>query len=464
MKTTALLFSFLLAQPALGGAYRIAPGPHGSVRFIVEGPIDDVKGESRSIEGQLDIDPAAWTKGRGVVGVPLDTLRTGIPARDADMREEFLQTSRFPFALLTIDRIERASAAALTAGQAAEGEVVGTFELHGVRRNVRFPTQVRLETDGQLRVSGKFAVPFADYNIARPQRLFFKLGDVADVAFDLTFAERKESGQGSNTPAPAASRPPVPLAPTVAEVLPLAPRPKPRAPRKPKPALYKAFAFSGDDAKAKGERLYYAPEVGGEGNKLTCSHCHARQDERGGLLQPDGHARPAHSLFNSAQRPKFWNGFASDVGKAADICQKLYMEGKGLSEEQRGNLTAFLQAISPDPAPELDYRVLYRTYESSIRDPSGGDAARGKALADKYCMTCHLDGRVGPVWAPGLYESDWVVKRVRRLEGHGNRGMPPFSIERLPDSDLRDIVTYLTNPKVAPPIFDRKTRKAVGQK
>ena len=74
-------------------------------------------------------------------------------------------------------------------------------------------------------------------------------------------------------------------------------------------------------------------------------------------------------------------------------------------------------------------------------------------------MTCHLDGRVGPMWAPGLYEPDWVVRRVRRLDGHSARQMPPFTIERLPDSELRDIVTYLTSPKVAPPVFNRKLAK-----
>jgi polyisoprenoid-binding protein YceI/cytochrome c5 len=454
-----------LALPAFAGTYRVAPGAHGTIRFTVEGPIDDVKGSSRVVEGNLDIDPQDWAKGRGVVGLPLETLRTGIPARDADMREEFLQTSRFPFALLTIEKIDRPSATSIGPGQGAEGEAVGTFELHGVRRNVRFPARVRIEADGRLFVSGKFAVPFADYNIARPQRLFFKLGDVADVSFEIAFVEKEKASETSVAVAPAAA--PVvtiPLAPTVTEVLPLAPLPKPRPPRKPKPQLYKSFAFKGDDPKAKGERLFYATEVGAGANKLTCAHCHSRSDERAGLVQADGYARAAHTLFNSAQRPKFWNGFASDCGKAADICQKLFMQGAGLTESQRTSLVAFMEAISPDPSPELDYRTLYRTYESAIRDPSGGDPVRGKELADKYCMTCHLDGRVGPVWAPGLYEAEWVVKRVRRIEGHGNRVMPPFSIERLPDSDLRDIVTFLTNPKVAPPIFDRKNRKTVSQK
>src|SRR5438067_3387029 len=51
---------------------------------------------------------------------------------------------------------------------------------------------------------------------------------------------------------------------------------------------------------------------------------------------------------------------------------------EGLLPEQEALLLRFLEAISPDPAPELDYRALYRTYESPIRDPVGGDAAQDR--------------------------------------------------------------------------------------
>ncbi|HVE85690.1 MAG TPA: cytochrome c, partial [Myxococcales bacterium] len=185
-----------------------------------------------------------------------------------------------------------------------------------------------------------------------------------------------------------------------------------------------------------------------------CLHCHARSDERQGLRQPDGFARAATSLYDSAQRPRFWNGFASSVGEASSHCAKMFMRRpEGLTPDQERDLTAFLEAVSPDPAPELDYRALYRTYESPIRDPTGGDAAHGKALADQYCMTCHLEGRAAPPLQVGLYEPDWIVRRVRKLEGHQNKLMPVFSMARLPDSDLRDIVTWLTSEK---PIFVRK--------
>lgn len=448
---------FLAAMVLAGSALAADPQwvkTKGIVRFVVEGPLDDVIGETRSVSGVLNFSPESWSKGSGAIGVDLSTIRTGIDQRDRDMRAEFLETGRFPRAVLIIDSIEGASTASLTPGSSATGTVTGSFEIHGVRRVVKFPVTVKLDAQGRARMNGRFDVPFADYNVQRPQRLFLKLGDVAQVFFDMGFEKRVESAPIANAPVEPA---PVVVAPTVTVVQPPAPKPvKPPPPRKPKPALVYSFLFKGDDAKALGEKLFHAANTGGEGNKMTCFHCHAKSDERAGLLLKDGHTRAANTLYNAGQRPTFWNGFAATAGKAASICQKQYMLGTGLTEEQESQLQAFIDAISPDGAPALDYATTYRSMETLLRDPTGGDAAKGKKLADQFCMTCHLDGRVGPVWAPGLYEPDWVVRRVRRGDGHSNKQMPNWTIVRLPDSDLRDIVTYLTSPVSAPPVFERK--------
>ncbi|MBL8935035.1 MAG: YceI family protein, partial [Archangium sp.] len=412
----------LLAAVASADVWMVAPKPRGFVRFTIEGPLDDVNGETRSMSGNFTVDPKAWGGGKGVFAVDLTTLRTGIDQRDEDMRVEFLETKRFPFAILSLDSLTQAAPAALAVGQTATAQATGSFEVHGVRRAVSLPIKVRLESESRLVASGSFSVPFADFNISRPQRLFLKLGDTADVSFEVAFVPKAtpKPAEPNAVVAPPLEKVPEP---TVAQVLPPAPKPKPKAPRKPKPALQFTFLFKGlEEPKARGERLFHAPETGGPGNKMTCFHCHAKSDERSGILLKDGHIRAANSMYNAGQRPKFWNGFAATSGAASSICQKQFMKGSGLESAQEADLQAFIDAISPDPAPPLDYAANnYRSMETLLCDPTAGDVAKGKALAVKYCMTCHLDGRVGPVWAPGLYEPDWVVRRVRRLEGHQNK-------------------------------------------
>lgn len=457
MKTrllVALLSLTSLASLAEPASFSVAPKPRGFVRFTIEGPLDDVVGETRVMSGTFTVDPKAWAGGKGTFAVDLNTVRTGIDQRDEDMRLEFLETKRFPFAILSLDTISQANPASLQVGASASAQATGSFEVHGVRRAISLPIKVRLESETRMVASGSFSVSFADYSIARPQRLFLKLGDTADVSFEVAFVPRPPPVVKDTAAQPVAEAPVPTPTPTVAQVQPAGPKPKAKPKRKVAPALVFAYLFKGDEPKAKGEKLFHSPETGGPSNKMTCYHCHAKTDERESVVLKDNTIRAATSLFNAAQRPKFWGGFASTAGSAASICQKQFMKGSGLSATQEQELQAFIEAISPDAAPALDYAGNnYRSMESLLRDPTAGDVTRGKALADKYCMTCHLEGRVGPVWALGLYEPDWVVRRVRRLEGHQNKQMPPWTITRLPDSDLRDIVTYLTS---TPAVFQRK--------
>ena len=60
---TVLPLLAALAVAALQ-AYEVAPKSHGKVRFNVEGPLDDVPGETREVTGQLRIDPADWASGK----------------------------------------------------------------------------------------------------------------------------------------------------------------------------------------------------------------------------------------------------------------------------------------------------------------------------------------------------------------------------------------------------------------
>src|SRR3954462_3239495 len=111
MRAAAVVVSSLFAAAAAAEPYVVGARPHGAVRFKVEGPIDDVNGETRVLSGTLERDITKIETAHGVIPVDLSMLRTGSDERDRDMRVEFLQTQRFPFALMTIEKIERVSAA-----------------------------------------------------------------------------------------------------------------------------------------------------------------------------------------------------------------------------------------------------------------------------------------------------------------------------------------------------------------
>jgi mono/diheme cytochrome c family protein len=218
------------------------------------------------------------------------------------------------------------------------------------------------------------------------------------------------------------------------------------------------FAFTSPEG--RGERLFRDAAVGGEQNALSCASCHGWRDERSGVLDPRGHAAANSTLWNSARRKAFWRGFAETPERAIDLCVKKFMlRPAGGDSAQLGDLAAYLKAISPDAAAPLDYGPLITARKTAIDRPTGGDPKRGAVLTERFCGRCHGEGVMRPPLELGLYEPDYLVSRVRWIAPHDARQMPPFPLDRLRDTELRDIVTYLVGPE-QDRIFHRQPRPA----
>jgi cytochrome c1 len=196
--------------------------------------------------------------------------------------------------------------------------------------------------------------------------------------------------------------------------------------------------------------------VGGEQNAMSCAACHWWRDERSGLLDPLGHVAPNSSVWDSARRPIFWRGFAETVEQATTLCVRRFMLRPGGPEAaQLADLAAYLRRISPDTSAPLDHRPLLLGRKTAIDRPTGGDGRRGALLTERHCGRCHAQGAMRPPLEVGLYEPDYLVARVRWIAPHDAKQMPPMPMDRLTDSELRDIVTHLVGPPDAR-IFQRK--------
>jgi len=446
-RTTALL---LVLLPTLVGAepraWTLQKGG-GRARFRVEAPLDAIEGSASGLSGELRFDEASWSEGSGRIRIDLSGFTTGLSLRDEDLRDQFFQVDRFPEAVLTIQRLERPTQGALVPGREGQADAVGTLSLHGKAQAVRIPVAVQLAENAgtrDLHVSGSFDVPFADYGIPRPARLFLKLGSVAHVRFEATFRAPAPAG---GPVALAAPPPPGPSAPAVRapprlelSVL-VARRPEKPAKAAQRPVSWE-YAFT--SAEGRGERLFRDPAVGGDQNALACSSCHGWRDERSGSLDPLGHASPNTSLWNSARRASFWRGFAATPEDATDLCVRRFMlRPGGADATQLADLATYLRRISPDSAPPLDYRPMLLGRKTAIDRPTGGDAKHGAVLTERFCGRCHGEGAMRPPLSVGLYEPDYLVARVRWIAPHDAKQMPPIPLDRLTDSELRDIVTFL---------------------
>ena len=420
----------------------------GEVRFTIDAPLDTISGVTRGLAGSATFDPAAWaTAPSAKIDVDLASFHTGIELRDEDLRDQFFETPKFAKATLAVNALERPSAQALAEGAPAEAFASGTLSLHGADKPVKIPLKATLEdgpTGKRMVVTGDFTVPLLDFGIQRPKRLIFKLG--TDVKVNVRAVFRAPPAANASAPVVAdadASVPPPP--PIVARPIAVPPKPK--------------WQFADTTPEGRGERAFVNAKIGGQDdnrkNALTCKSCHSTADERKGIVE-NGVIKPSSTLYGAAGRATLWQGIASSPGHAADICAKLFMlKDTGLDPAVKGDLDAYLKKLAPDPQPSLDFDAIHYTRRSGLTDADKGDPAKGKKAVEVYCKSCHAKGSVRPELEPGLYEADMIVRRVRRAPGADNQQMPLFSATRLPDGDLRDIVSYLVgDPKQR--IFTRK--------
>ena len=229
------------------------------------------------------------------------------------------------------------------------------------------------------------------------------------------------------------------------------------APKAPKKRAPPKFEFAENTPEGQGERLMHDSSLGANGNVIACASCHTTADETAEGDEFEGAVHPAHSLWDVGRRPTLWQGISPNPASAAALCTRLFMlNPDGLTREHQAQLHAYLEKISPDDvAPPTDFQTILLTRATGLKNPVQGDRKHGAKLEKLFCKSCHSPTSVRPPLTPGLYEPDYLVKRVRWLRGKDNHQMPPISMERLPDAQLRDIVTYLAGDE-SKRIFQRK--------
>jgi hypothetical protein len=103
---------------------------------------------------------------RLTVAVSLVKLTTGIPLRDAHMREHYLQVARFPSARLTVARAELK----FPDFNGAEGTATGIMTIHGQSREVTFHYSA-VRGGAWMHVSAEAEIDMTDYGVVVPPYL-----------------------------------------------------------------------------------------------------------------------------------------------------------------------------------------------------------------------------------------------------------------------------------------------------
>lgn len=154
----------------------------GKVKFLSKAPLNEFTGVSEQLNGLVDLKENVLD-----FYVDLNTLKTGIALRDKHMRENYLETEKFPFAEFTgkLDRIPALSQEWTTV------TATGNFKIHGISKPISVQGKLRQTPSGNLELSGSFTVRLSDYQIDIPKLVFYELAEEQAVSLNLQLKPKR---------------------------------------------------------------------------------------------------------------------------------------------------------------------------------------------------------------------------------------------------------------------------------
>lgn len=151
----------------------------GYAEFESKASIESFKGMSRHLAGQLSVPDSTLD-----FYLDLNTLATGITLRDRQMRENFLETDKFPFAEFTGKFYN-----AIDFGSEAPQKVFvrGQLAIHGVKRELDVVATITPRGRNRLQATATWPLKLSDHGIEVPSLLFYRLNEtlILTVNIDL---------------------------------------------------------------------------------------------------------------------------------------------------------------------------------------------------------------------------------------------------------------------------------------
>ncbi|UCE24720.1 MAG: YceI family protein [Candidatus Zixiibacteriota bacterium] len=192
MLTALTVFLTVQVATVHAGEYQVDRNAENSVAFHSRAPLEDFEGITDDIDGYIlwdGMDAAAATPtrvGEFYFEVNLDGLDTGIGLRNRHMRENYLETERYPFVSFkgSVTGVRQVSDSTF------EIQSSGTFDLHGVSQKRSITVRTSPTAQG-YHVTGEFAVKLEDHKIKVPKLMFLKIDQNIRVSVDFYLKELK---------------------------------------------------------------------------------------------------------------------------------------------------------------------------------------------------------------------------------------------------------------------------------
>lgn len=184
-----------VAGPAGGGEMLVLHlDPEStSLDFVLDATMHTVRGRLASASGRIAFDPET-ALASGELVIDFAEADSGIARRDRKMREQVLETDRYPTAVYRVDRLDLPHS--LKQGR-NELQLHGELDFHGSKRQVSVPAVATLTGD-RVTATAWLDIPYVAWGLDDPSFLVLRVGKTVRVEIEI--AGRLEG----ELPAPAA--------------------------------------------------------------------------------------------------------------------------------------------------------------------------------------------------------------------------------------------------------------------
>lgn len=155
----------------------------GNVNFLSKAPLSEFNGVSDKLNGLVDLSQNLLD-----FYIDLNTLDTGIGLRDKHMRDNYLETDKYPYAEFTG---KMSPVPNLVPGSKSRVTALGKFKIHGVERQVEVKGTLSKNTKGELELEAGFEVLLSDYKIPVPKLVFYELAESQTITIKATLKPKK---------------------------------------------------------------------------------------------------------------------------------------------------------------------------------------------------------------------------------------------------------------------------------
>ena len=148
------------------------------VEYFMSHPLHDWEGTSKDVKGVIVVDNKTKEIKQTAIAIKVSTFDSHNANRDSHMMEA-TDAIKFPDVTFTSNSIQK--------NDQGQETVTGNLTFHGVTHAITVPIDVKTDNNGEMEVTGNFAVKMTDYKIDPPSLLGMAADDNIKLKLDLFF-------------------------------------------------------------------------------------------------------------------------------------------------------------------------------------------------------------------------------------------------------------------------------------